>query len=204
MRRANAEVSDNREFRDSLVLFSIYETPQGITDSVVDCLQKYRYVRLNASTYQHANFALVEFYGKKERYSPEVKLEGGIIGYPPVLQEDRHPYTYAMDGNLETWFEKPRNEVGWVGLDLGEGNEHLITRVRFCPRSDTNFVVPGDLYELCYWHQGEWKSMGKRIADDYSIVYEGGPSGALYLLHNHTRGVEERIFSYEGDRQVWW
>ncbi|MCD8262306.1 MAG: hypothetical protein LUD15_13230, partial [Bacteroides sp.] len=67
MRRANAEVSDDREFRDSLVLFSIYETPQGVTDSVVHCLQRYCYVRLNSSTYQHANFALVEFYGKKRK-----------------------------------------------------------------------------------------------------------------------------------------
>ncbi|MCD8262307.1 MAG: hypothetical protein LUD15_13235 [Bacteroides sp.] len=76
--------------------------------------------------------------------------------------------------------------------------------MRFCSRSDTNFVVPGDLYKLCYWQQGEWKSMGKRIADEYNIVYEAVPSGALYLLHNHTRGVEERIFSYEDERQVWW
>ena len=36
-----------------------------------------------------------------------------------------------------------------------------------------------------------------------SLVYEA-PAGALYWLRNLTEGREERIFSYENGRQVWW
>jgi hypothetical protein len=44
-----------------------------------------------------------------------------IVGDPPVRSDDEHPYTHAMDGDLETWFGKPKNEEGWVGPDLGKG-----------------------------------------------------------------------------------
>ena len=30
------------------------------------------------------------------------------------------------------------------------------------------------------------------------------PTNALLLLRNHTKGKEERIFTYEGGEQVWW
>jgi len=30
------------------------------------------------------------------------------------------------------------------------------------------------------------------------------PSEALYLLHNKTKGTDERIFTYEKGEQVWW
>ena len=30
------------------------------------------------------------------------------------------------------------------------------------------------------------------------------PDNALLLLHNTTKGKEERIFTYENKKQVWW
>ncbi len=30
------------------------------------------------------------------------------------------------------------------------------------------------------------------------------PKGALLWLKNHTQGKEERIFTYEDGKQVWW
>lgn len=30
------------------------------------------------------------------------------------------------------------------------------------------------------------------------------PTNALLLLRNHTKGKEERIFTYENGEQVWW
>ena len=131
-------------------------------------------------------------------------MAGKIIGYPPVEQKDNeHPYTLAMDGNLETWFDKPKNTVGWIGIDLGQGKSAYLTRIRFCPRSDTNFILVGNNYELFYWDR-EWKSAGRQTATDSILLYTEVPSGTLYLLHNHTRGKEERIFTYENGQQVWW
>ena len=34
--------------------------------------------------------------------------------------------------------------------------------------------------------------------------YDNVPGNALLLLRNHTKGKEERIFTYENDEQIWW
>jgi hypothetical protein len=65
-------------------------------------------VRFLAAESRQANYAEIEFYGKRDRDAPEERLTGNIIGAPAISADDAHPYTHAMDGNLETWFEKPR------------------------------------------------------------------------------------------------
>jgi hypothetical protein len=202
--KTTAEGANRPDFSDSTILFTITKRSFQVTDSAVHHPKKFRYVRFQSALSRSANFAEVAFYGKKDNQSPEEKLSGKIIGYPSIVNDDEHPYTHAMDGNLETWFLKTKNTIGWVGLDLGKGKERIITKVRFCPRSDTNFILAGDTYELFYWHQGEWKSMGKQIAKAAILLYKEVPSGTIYYLHNHSRGKEERIFSYEKGKQVWW
>lgn len=36
------------------------------------------------------------------------------------------------------------------------------------------------------------------------LIYDNVPSGALYLLKNHTEGKEERIFTYSNGQQNWY
>ncbi|MFR5357355.1 MAG: hypothetical protein ACLTHQ_03440 [Odoribacter splanchnicus] len=71
-------------------------------------------------------------------------------------------------------------------------------------RNDDNFVKPGDLYELLVWDRGQWYTMGRQVPDTYGLDYEGVPAGHLYWLRDLTEGVEERIFTYEQGKQVWW
>ena len=65
---------------------------------------------------------------------------------------------------------------------------------------------PGEEYELCYWDGEGWSSLGRQIGRraTQELVYDNVPAGALLILHNHTKGKEERIFTYENGRQVWW
>jgi len=85
------------------------------------------------------------------------------------------------------------------------GNQHKIKKIRFIPVNDGNNIAPGDHYELFYFNADNgWTSCGNKIADSFELVFDDVPSGALYLLRNHTRGVEERIFTYENGEQVWW
>ena len=58
-------------------------------------------------------------------------------------------------------------------------------------------------YELFYWDD-EWKGLGRQVAESDSLVYESVPCSALLWLHNYTRGKEERIFTYENGKQIWW
>ncbi|MDR1668314.1 MAG: transglutaminase domain-containing protein, partial [Bacteroidales bacterium] len=166
--------------------------------------RRFRYVRFLAAESRQANYAEIEFYGKRDRDAPEERLTGNIIGAPAISADDAHPYTHAMDGNLETWFEKPRPRPKecWVGLDLGK--PHYITRVLFCPRSDTNFILTGDTYELFYRDGGAWYSAGKQTAATDALIFDGVPAGTVYWLRNLSRGREERIFTYEDGKQVWW
>lgn len=201
---ATVEASNDKDFRNSTIFFTIGVRSQNITDSMVNNSQKFRYIRWNTSSATEGNLAEVEFYGKRSPKDSEEKLSGEIIG---SLAERNYLNSYkeAMDGNLETWFQKPKKAEGWVGLDLGESNEQILTRVRYCPRSDTNFILQGDTYELFYWENGKWQSLGKKVAEQYnSIAYDNVPSGTIYLLRDRTRGREERIFTYENGKQVWW
>ncbi len=49
-----------------------------------------------------------------------------------------------------------------------------------------------------------WVSLGTKISNDYFLNYDNVPSGALYWLKNHTRGIEERIFTIENGKQIFW
>lgn len=83
-----------------------------------------------------------------------------------------------------------------------------------CPRQPGSVTIPGttiiltnrgDLYELLVWDRG---SNGTRWARQVptpmdSIMREFLP-GHLYWLRDLTEGVEERIFTYEQGKQVWW
>ncbi len=205
LRQSKAEGANDPEFKNFTPFFRIIDIPFQVTDSLLNLNKKFRYIRLKSADHRQANYAEVEFYGKKEINAKETKLTGTIMGYPEINKENEHPYTLAMDNNLETYFSKPKGSKGWVGLDLGEGNEHIITRIRFAPRSDTNYILKGDIYELMYWNNNGWHSMGKKTAIHYNIItYDNVPSETIYLLRNLSRGKEERIFTYENNTQIWW
>jgi hypothetical protein len=47
-------------------------------------------------------------------------------------------------------------------------------------------------------------SLGHKVAADAYLEYTRCLWCALPLLHNHTRGSEERIFTLEDGKQVFW
>lgn len=205
LRRSRVEGSNDPEFRNPTLLFDVFNTPVDISDSLVHVEKKFRCVRWKIVDYRTGDLAEVEFYGKHSVDAPEELLKGAIIGYSEADKEqDRHPYTAAMDGDPATYFSKPRNSLGYVGLDLGQGNEAYVTRVRFYPRSDTNFILVGNEYELFYWFGNGWRSAGRKYATDIFLQFDRVPSGTLYWLRNLTQGKEERPFTYENGQQVWW
>lgn len=93
------------------------------------------------------------------------------------------------------------SEPLWVGMDLNVPRR--ITHIGFCPRNDTNSIYDHCTYELFYWDK-EWISLGTKKAQENYLIYSDVPENALFWLHNHTEGKEERIFIYENNEQVWW
>ena len=60
----------------------------------------------------------------------------------------------------------------------------------------------GDVYELFYFDYG-WKSLGIKKAEKNTLVF-AAPRNSLMLLRDITKGKEERIFKYEGGKQIFW
>ncbi len=114
---------------------------------------------------------------------------------PPVRHYMDKLVAYGPDG-------KVIESEGKRGLDFGRRVE--IARIDYYPRSDGNFVEPGDDYELAWWDGTEWRSLGKRHSEGYELRYDNIPQGALLLLHDLTKGKEERPFTLQNGRQVWW
>jgi hypothetical protein len=80
----------------------------------------------------------------------------------------------------------------------------VIDRIEYFPWNDGNFVVPDHDYELVYWNEDKWNSLGIQHSKSYELTYNNVPEGALLLLHDLTEGHEERIFTMSNGKQIWW
>ncbi|OOG18163.1 hypothetical protein BWD42_12920 [Sphingobacterium sp. CZ-UAM] len=132
----------------------------------------------------------------------QIPLKGKPVASAKVKPED---VKIAFDGRLDNFIYTEAADTykgEWIGLDLGERTK--ITAVGLSPRNDTNGIMQGMNYELFYW-KDKWVSLGAGTLDSQlRLNYGRVPKGALLLLRNHTEGKEERIFTYENGKQVWW
>ena len=187
------QVAHYSDFKDAVTLYTIAEDPGVYYNEILPrTAGKYKYARYLTEGYGRCNVAEIEFY-TKNRKTP---LKGKVIG-SPALQ----PLENAFDGNVLTYTDARPDKPCWVGLEFSNPTE--IAKIRFVSRNDKNHIVPGNLYELFYW-DSEWKSLGEQFATDKVLAYDHVPSNCLFLLKNHTEGKEERIFTYENAKQVWW
>jgi hypothetical protein len=108
------------------------------------------------------------------------------------------PFDALFDGDPLT------NTVIQNDLIIDLGKDTAVSKIVCIPRTDGNGIVPGNLYELLYHDLDGWKSLGKKIADDCIIKYDNVPAGALLWLHNHTTGIEERIFTAKNGEIRFW
>lgn len=191
------QASDDANFvyYDSLYKIADLSYPDMIP---LNAQKKYRYWRYYSEKGSYCNIAELQFYEK----GTDSIARGRIIG-TEKLYENKPDYKreMAFDGDWLTYFHPAAPDSGWVGLDFGEPVS--IDRARCIPRSDDNNIRVGDIYELKYWEQTGWKSLGVQKANDKVLHYNSVPDKALLLLINHTRGKQERVFTYEKDKQKW-
>lgn len=200
---ATVEVSDNPDFSDSEIVMTVLDRDaQDIVDSILNVTRPYRYVRMKFDDNREGNLAEIVFYGRKQGTEEEQVLNGFAFGVPE--NEIETGWEQAVDGDYSTYFRKDKKVEGYVALDLGERNDHTLTRIRYVPRSDTNFIIPGNHYRLEYWDGFSWQCVGEKTATDYYLDFQKVPAGKLYILHNLSGGAEERIFIYKNGIQQWW
>ena len=170
------------------------------TDSIIiKSNKKYRYWRYVSQPKTLCNIAELEFKYKNK------SIKGNIIGtngtYDSLSLEKSDKYA-VFDKDPLTFFDAPQNiKHAWVGIDFKKPVS--IDKILYTPRNDDNNIRIGDLYELFYWDNNQWNSLGKQKATLPSLHFKV-PSNALLLLKNHSRGREERIFTYKNNMQHWW
>ena len=199
MKGGRFELADNAYFRNAMAI--------DLPDSIGYNFQtleigggRYRYVRYVPKPGTTGDISEIEVYCTDEPY---IKLDGKTIGNYRCA-DTQHPMSNASDGDALTYATCMKSQTdAWTGVDLGKSVS--VDKICFLPRSDDNFIRGGEEYELCYW-DGRWVSLGRQTGDRWSqeLVFDNVPDNALLLLHNLTRGKEERIFTYKEGRQIWW
>lgn len=193
--------SDHADFRTAEDLYTVTKAPDFKYTTVEVCPKKsYKYYRYLSSPNIRGNMAELEFY---DAGSQEI-VKGEVLGTDSTSIYNPHATKYnVFDGDPLTFFHT-RDSMTWAGLALSEPTR--INKIRYIIRNDDNGIRKNNLYELFYINEsGEWASAGIKTADqDDLLIYEQIPRETLYWLRNHTRGAEERIFTYENGKQIWW
>ncbi|SEK19685.1 hypothetical protein [Parapedobacter koreensis] len=174
---------------------------------------RYRYIRFVFADIERKNEALggIQLYnteGTQLKGTPVSTIAGSPTFYRHVF--DNSPFTFVRllakkYADFQQFYDGeslviPDNQPFWVGLDFG--TEQDIASLEISPRTDDNDINVGETYELFYWGNEGWNSLGKKIATDTHLTYTA-PEGALYLLKNAEKGREHRIFQYVDNTQVW-
>jgi len=186
------------DFSDSITLHIIQkEADLSYEDVRLEDSRKFKYVRYLSADGGYNNMAEVRFYSEGKR------LQGKVIGTDGARDEFLNSTKYAVfDDDPLSFFDALEADGAWAGLEFDKACQ--IDAIRYIFRNDDNNIRPGDTYELLYHSNDQWLSTGIQTADTTLLLYEKVPANTLYWLRNRTRGKEERPFTYENDRQVWW
>jgi hypothetical protein len=190
------EASDQSDFSSTDTIYRIPGFTVQSGEILLDTLQKkYQYWRYVGPDYSFCNVGELYFYKNRN----EEPIYGRIIGTQGISSDNMKEV--AFDGDPLTLFNSAEPNGGWVGLDFGKPIK--IDKISYTPRGDGNDITPGDIHELFYW-DNKWVSMGKKKAIDIKLTYDKVPACTIYLIRNHSRGSNERIFSYENGELCWW
>ena len=192
------QVANHEDFSDSVTIAVIDSIRECRFHSLqTSCDTTYRYFRYLAPDGSYGNVAEVEMYDSLGRY-PKVRH---MFGRRYAVGTNR--LENVFDGNVLTHYERQFPDDSWAAVEFEEPQH--ISEVRFLPRNDDNFIREGEQYELYYWDGRRFASIARMEGNREGVLYvDNVPTNALLLLRNHTKGKEERIFTYENGEQVWW
>jgi hypothetical protein len=138
----------------------------------------------------------IYYWGERKKNELVFKDMGRDVAYLPVLYKDNvqiplgDPFILTMSG-----------EISICKADPSVKKSVKVTSKY--PEDESNNIFPGQTYELLYWKDG-WASLGIQVADTNYLIFDDAPGNALFWIRNHTEGKQERIFTYENDKQIWW
>jgi hypothetical protein len=193
------QIANTSDFRDAKTLYTVGLLTETIPHYVdVDENTSFKYIRYLSSPEGYVWITELEFWDGAGN-----ELKGRIIGTEGDSDSGGSDKFKAFDKDPLTLFSARTKSVGWVGMAFD--SPQTIGRIMLLPWNDDNHICFGEQYELYYWDGGKFVSLGKRTGDrSHALEYDNVPENSLLLLRNHSKGKEERIFTYENNKQVWW
>lgn len=194
------QAANKPDFSDKVSFFTIDSVELGFIPRNINTEgKKYRYWRYASPPKSHGNLSELMFFENNELQNNKGKIIGTSGSYGGNPETEKHA---AFDNNPLTFFDAQPEDGAWVGLDFGKPVN--LDKVVIIPRSDDNYIYPDNEYEVFYWDHNGWVSMGKKVAEGFTLEYDNAPKNALFFICNYTRGKEDRIFAYENGKQIFW
>jgi hypothetical protein len=131
-----------------------------------------------------------------------IEIKGTVIGTPGSKLNEGNAIEKAFDKNILTFYEGAYPDGTWVGLKFNKPSS--IEKIRFLGRTNGNCVDIGDLYQLEFWNNQEWELLGSQRATEDSLIFKNCPTNALFILHDRTKGDQERPFLIDKNGKIEW
>ncbi|MDO6432305.1 hypothetical protein Q4E93_17010 [Flavitalea sp. BT771] len=191
------QASNKADFSDAVDIYRITQAPEMNYQTVkVTLNSKFRYWRYLPRDSTYGDIAELQFFDTQDQQ---------VTGHPIGSQQSdpENGLQTAFDGNPLTFFQGLTSMGNWVGMRFDTPKK--LSKIKFLCRNDDNFINQSDMYELFCWNNEQWQSLGTRTGDSTQmLIFDHVPGNGLYLLHDQTRGKEERIFTFENGKQIWW
>lgn len=189
--------SNDITFKDSMLIGRITDIGEkSFSTLTVRGDKEYKYLKYVCAPDKTSLTAEIMFYDTKGEVLRPFALH--------TQQEDTRGRQKVMfDGNLLS----SCNLSGIIGKNIIIEFEHptKLSYIQVFPRSDGNFIERGDHYSLYYWDNDGWSMIEEKDAPNMGELEFGNiPENALLLLCDDTKGKEERIFTLEKGKQIWW
>lgn len=195
------ETSDDKNFKKSVQKLHTYTdilTNETLTIDLGGNLK--RYLRILPKNDSYPVFAELQLLDKDSNIVKYTKHDIYAIG--ESLTGDTIVTGKLFDNNLSTTFFK--RFPFWIGFDLQNLSHDDIDKLRLIMWNDENQLQAAHNYELFYFNNGIWNSLGRKTATSDHLSYNNVPDNALLLLRDYTHGKEERIFLYKDNKQIWY
>ena len=196
---ARFQAANQADFSDAENLEIITNPMPFWNRIIINNNKRFRYARFSSAPGMRCAIAEFEF------HSPKGKLNGRLIGTKESYNDSIQNIEKAIDNNVSTCFVSKFSTGSWVGLDFGK--PETIKEIRYsAPLNEKpdKKVTSDNRYELFYWNDGKWQSIGTQIASSSRVIFSNVPSNALYMLKNSSKEADHRIFTFKNGKQIWW
>ena len=206
------QFSHRSDFKDAFTAEIVKDSILQSATYSLNLDKPYRYFRFlfsnshvfpNLSPYENDSILLYGNVAEITCYVKSEKVTGNILSSPEITVESA---TKAFDNDWSTHISTQNRTYDtqvYVGLEFP--TSYQVDKVEISVRNEQAFVYRGLRHELFYWNENQWTSLGVQTATSSDpLVFEGVPAKALLWLRCLDKSLNERIFTYENGKPVWW